>query len=397
MKRIVIVGAGLAGYSVARELRKLDQTSSLTIITADSGAFYSKPMLSNALALSKDAKSLATQSGQQMAEQLHATIVSMTRVLSIDSKTRVVRTERGEHEYDDLILAPGAQAIRLPLKGEAASAVMSINHLQDYDSFRQQLALRASFGPVRIAILGAGLIGCEFADDLSGAGHHVTLIDPNARPMAALAAPSLSDGLQQALETRGVRFALNNSVISVDYQNYETGDLHLSLADGSSLETDLVVSAVGLRPTLDLAKSAGLATERGIIVDRYGRTSASNIYALGDCAEYTLDNDQTTRLMPYIAPLMNAARAIAKTIDGTPTMIDLKASPVVIKTPSYPMALIAPKPEHRGAWIAQQEGERLITRFLDGEGQLRGFGVAPQDAATRQKLLSEFHAAHALG
>ena len=386
MKPIVIIGTGLAGYTVAREFRRLDKDTPLFIITADSGGYYSKPMLSNAYAQNKQAQQLVTQSSEQMAEQLNAKLVTGAQVEAIDTANKRIRSSAGDFEYDKLVLAVGAQPIRLGLKGDAAHEVLAVNNIDDYAAFRAHIDNPKNARPVRVAILGAGLIGCEFADDLSGAGHHVTLIDPSTRPLAALAAPALSEGLRQALSARGVKFHLNTVAESVD--RVDT-DLQVKLADGSTVEADVVLSAVGLRPDLRLAQSANLQTNRGILIDAYGQTSAPDVYALGDCAEYTISADGSTRTLPYIAPIMPAGRAIARTLSGEKTAIDLKDSPVLIKTPSYPLALIAPPPHTigTGKWQTEERDARRICRFFDASGVMIGFGVSPHDNAVRQELM----------
>lgn len=384
MKPLIIIGTGLAGYTVARELRKLGNSVPLIIVTADDGGFYSKPMLSNAFVQNKQAQQLVTQSAAQMAEQLGSTILTRTRVGNIDATGKTITAGHATFEYDKLVLATGARPITHALGGNAAHQVVSVNHVDDYALFRNRIA--ALRRPARVAILGAGLIGCEFADDLAGAGHQVTLVDPNPLPLSALAAPELSRGLHAALSERGVALRLGTTAARID----SSGDsLHISLADGSRFESDLVLSAIGLRPDLTLAQTAGLKTARGILVDMHGQTSASDIYALGDCAEYS-DGD-STRVMPYIAPMMTAARAIARTLNGQPTPIDLKPAPVIVKTPSYPLALLPPPMPAMagGGWYASQHGERAICRFYDQHGVMRGFGVAPHDASVRLQLTGE--------
>ncbi|MDO8305060.1 FAD-dependent oxidoreductase, partial [Herminiimonas sp.] len=285
-------------------------------------------------------------------------------------------------------IAVGAQAIQLGLQGDAADQVLSVNHIDDYATFRARINAAENAAPVRVAILGAGLIGCEFADDLASAGHAVTLIDPSARPLAALAAPALSTGLQAALLARGVRFHLNTVAESVTHADTA---LRVTLADGSTVEADIVLSAVGLRPDLRLAHAAQLKTGRGIIIDTAGQTSAPDIYALGDCAEYTSPIDGSTRILPYITPIMAAGRAIARTLTGERTEIDLKPSPILIKTPSYPLALIAPAPHivADGSWENETtESGRSICRFYDVDGVMAGFCVSPHDNAIRQELLA---------
>jgi len=385
MKPILIVGAGLAGYTVARELRKLDKAVPIVIVTADNGGFYSKPMLSNAFAQGKSAAQLASHDAGKMAQQLNATVLTNTRVLAIDATAKTITTADGLLQYGKLVLAVGASPIRLKLAGDAADSVMSVNHLDHYQAFREQLDSRT--GPSRIAILGAGLIGCEFADDLVGAGHHVTLIDPQALPLAAIAPREVGNALAQALVQRGVTLRLGASAVAV---NHVRGEFDLCLGNGDIIAADLVLSAVGLRADLHLAQAAGLTTERGIVVDAFGQTSAPDIYALGDCAQYRLDNGTSTTL-PYIAPLMSAGRAIAQTLAGTPTMIDLKAAPVIVKTPSCPIALV-PAPMHArdaGSWHGTNEQGVVLTRFYDCDGVMQGFAITQQDAKLRGQLLAE--------
>ncbi|MQR01291.1 NAD(P)/FAD-dependent oxidoreductase [Glaciimonas soli] len=390
MKPIIIIGAGMAAYTLARELRKLDKVTPLLIVTEDEGGSYSKPMLSNAFAQKKSASQLINQNAMQMAEQLQASVLTGIRVNNIDTVAKTLTTSTGVFEYEKLVLAVGAQTIRLNIAGDASDTVLSVNHIADYATFREKL-LPDQRASARVVILGAGLIGCEFADDLTAHGHAVTLVDPNALPLAALAPPALSEGLQQALSARGIVLKLGTTATSI---NHIDGALEVTLANGEIVETDLVLSAVGLRPDVRLAQAAQLNTNRGILVDAHGRTSAEDVYALGDCAEYLLDGEGRTGALPYIAPIMSAARAIAKTLNGEHTAIDLKDAPVIVKTPSYPLALVPP-PRHAlegGRWETEHDGARTICRFIDAAGTMVGFGVAPQETKIRQALMAELGA-----
>ncbi|MEB0138195.1 MULTISPECIES: FAD-dependent oxidoreductase [unclassified Undibacterium] len=383
MKPIALIGSGLAAYTVAREFRKLDKTTPLLIITADAGDFYSKPMLSNAFAQAKTAAMLRNQSALQMAEQLNATILTGTEVLRIDETSNSLVTAAGAFEFSQLVLAVGAQAIRLPIAGTAAAEVLSVNTLADYARLREQVE---AVGPAaRIAILGAGLIGCEFADDLSGAGYRITLIDPNARPLAALASEPVSLALRVALEARGVTLQMGTSATAVDRDGH---GLCVTLANGDVIDADLVLSAVGLRADLRLAATSQLACDRGILVDAFGRTSNAQIFALGDCAQYTLP-DGSRSTLPYVAPLMAAARAIAASLGGSLTPIEFKAAPVLVKTPSFPLALLPPGIGSKGSWQTEVVNMATVSRYFDEAGSLRGFAVGPQDAKWRQSLLAE--------
>ncbi|WP_426106082.1 FAD-dependent oxidoreductase [Massilia sp. TSP1-1-2] len=376
---IVIVGAGMAAYGVARELRKLDKATPLIIVAGDSAGAYAKPMLSNAIALGKAAHQLVSHSAAQMAVQLDATVLAHTRVLAIDTAASTLRTDQGEVVYGKLVLALGADPIRLPMAGDAAAEVLSVNHVDDYAQMRARLEQVGK--AARVTIIGAGLIGCEFADDLLAGGHHVTLVDPNLQPLGALAAPSLAAGLAQAWHGRSLSLRLGTTVAGVA----RTADgLLVTLADGGAVTADLVLSAVGLRPAIALAQAAGLATGRGIVVDAYGKTSADGVYALGDCAEYA-----GVGVLPYVAPLLTAARAIAATLAGTPTPIVHKKEAVIVKTPSYKLALAPPAAGIKGSWVDEIDGERTIARFVDEQGKLHGFGISAHTPALRQKLQGE--------
>lgn len=382
MDPIVIVGAGMAAYSVAREFRKLDKATPLLIIAGDAAGFYSKPMLSNAIAMSKEAGQIVSHSAEQMAAQLGAVVLPHTRASAIDSGARTLTTDRGTFQYRQLVLALGATPIRLPMGGDGAGEVLSVNHIDDYVQLRERLAQVGR--PAHIAIIGAGLIGCEFADDLLAGEHSVTLIDPNLLPLAALAAPSLSQGLAKAWQGKPVKLKLGTTVASV---SHSADGLQLTLADGTSLLADLVLSAVGLRPSIALAQAALIETARGIVIDTYGRTSASDVFALGDCAQYTTASGSA--VMPYVAPLLAAARAIASTLAGKPMPIDLKNDAVIVKTPSYKLALAPPPAGTSGAWVDEHDEERTISRFVDDTGVMRGFGLSAHTLALRQKLLAE--------
>ncbi len=391
MKPIAIIGSGLAGYTVAREFRKLNKTTALIIITGDDGGFYSKPMLSNAFAMGKQPQQLQSKTADQMAAELNATILTRTLVSGINTEARTIQTKLGDFDYEQLVLASGAQAIRLPIAGDAAEQVLSVNNLADYAVFRAKLAQVGD--KARVTILGAGLIGCEFSDDLVNAGHEVTLIDPNTLPLAALAPTAISQGLHAALSTKGVRLKLGTTASQI---NAMGSALQVTLSDGESFNTDVILSAVGLRADIRLAQAAQLQTDRGIVINEYGQTTAPGIFAIGDCAQYR-QADGSHSLMPYVAPIMAAARAIALSLTGQLTSIDMKLAAVLVKTPSYPIALIPPAfaVSKSGRWESNHAEGVTTSRYFDESNDLHGFAVAPQDAKSRNTLIAELTEAQA--
>lgn len=377
MEPIIIVGSGLAGYTLARELRKLDAETPLAIVSADDGRFYSKPMLSNALAAGKSADALATADAARMAEQLNAEIATHARVEAIDPAARSIVVDGRPRRYRKLALALGADPVRPQLEGDGAAEVLSVNDLSDYARFR-----RAVEGKSRVAILGGGLIGCEFANDLVAAGYRVDLIHPAAHPLERLLPAPAGEALRDALARAGVSWHLNAGGARVDKTE---GGYRLTLSDGATLEAEAVLSAIGLRPRTALAREAGIDTGRGIRVDRGLRTSAPDVYALGDCAEVE------GLLLPFVMPLMQAARALAKTLAGTPAEVAYPAMPVVVKTPACPVA-VAPPPACDGEWRIEREAEGICALFHDAEGRLRGFALTGAAAARRSALAQQLPA-----
>jgi rubredoxin-NAD+ reductase len=375
MKPIVVLGSGLAGYGVIRELRKLNTGVPTTLITRDSGDYYSKPMLSNAYAQGKDAASLVITPASAMAKQLDITLLAHTEIRSINRVGKILYTSSGELEYDKLVLALGADPIRIPLEGNAADAVLSVNDLTDYTRLRDALA-----GVKTVAIMGGGLIGCEFANDLATAGYSVTVIDPGTYPLANLMPEQAGKQLEEPLSKIGVTWRFGCAVKSVD--SLSTG-YTLTLTDDSTLQTDLVLSAVGLRPRLQLAREAGLTVNRGIVVNGQLRTSDESIYALGDCAEYERG------VMPYVLPILQSARTLAKILNGEDATVNFSAMPVVVKTPVHPIAVVPVAREAVGNWQLLALGKGIKMEFIDEYNKMIGFVVTGEFAGERNEMVKK--------
>lgn len=372
---IVIIGSGLAGYTVIRELRKLNKTISITLVTKEPGYFYSKPMLSTALASNKSAEQLVSTNAEGMATQLEMTILSEADVTAIDTATQTITTSKGSISYGKLVLGLGADQIRLPLQGNAANEVITVNDLEEYAQFRKSIE-----GKKRIAILGAGLIGCEFANDLVLGSYEVDVIDLAPQALGRLLPEAAAKALQAKLSEAGVRWHFATTVQSIDRH----GDfLTITLANGSVITSDVFLSAVGLKPRLDLAKAAGIATAAGITVNRQLETSANNVYAIGDCAE--VDG----LVLPYVMPIMQAARALAPNLLGQVTTLTYPAMPVMVKTPALPTIVSPPAKGALGEWKINLAEEGLEARFESSEGKLLGFALLGTATAQRAALTKE--------
>jgi len=367
---VVIVGTGLAGYNLAREFRKLDGETPLLLITADDGRSYSKPMLSTGFGKNKDADGLSMAEPGAMAEQLKAEVRTHTRISGIDPGHKRLWIGEESVIYRDLILAWGAETVRVPIEGDTADAVFPINDLEDYARFRA-----AAAGKRRVLLLGAGLIGCEFANDLILGGYEVQLVAPCEQVMPTLLHPAAAAAVQAGLESLGARFHLGPVLNRL--QRVEEG-LEAHLSDGQVIPCDVVVSAIGLRPRIDLAAAAGVQVNRGVVVDRHLKTSHANIYALGDCAEVDGLN------LLYVMPLMSCARALAQTLAGNPTAVSYGAMPITVKTPVCPLVVSPPPRGLEGVWTVEGQGADIKVLCRDAAGKLLGYALT--GAAVMEKL-----------
>lgn len=374
-KSIVIIGTGLAGYTLAREIRKHDSEVSLCLVTQDDGAFYSKPMLSNALTKGKTPDTLATADVDKMRTDLNAEVLTHAEVTGIDSAQRRVQLRDGRTvDYDRLVLAVGAQVIRPALQGDALENVHSINSLQDYRQFRERIE-----GLQDVAILGPGLIGCEFANDLASAGYSVHVIGPDQWPLGRLLPPQAGAALREALTAIGVDWHLQRIAQAV----HSAGDrINVEMDNERQLQADIVLSAIGLRPSLGLAQIAGLRINRGIVVDRSLCTSDSHIYALGDCAEVG------GMVLPFVMPLMQQARALAATLTDSQTNVSYPAMPVLVKTTSYPVIVSPPPFEAQGEWHEEVLDGGVKALYRSGDSLL-GFALTGSAVNERMALTKQ--------
>jgi rubredoxin-NAD+ reductase len=315
---VVIVGAGRAGWQMAEALRALDADLPITIVSNCAGDVYDKPMLSIAMARGLAPESLARESGTVAAARLHVRLLANTQAVRICPDTRTLRTTRGTLKYDQLVLAHGAQAALPPAL--PAALCWRINHLAAYQK------LRAALGntPKDVAIVGAGLIGSELANDLALGGHRITLLDVQTSPLARWPAEAAGAPLLEAWKDLSIHFVGGVQVAALE-----------QIAGRYRLAADQVIAAAGLQTPPRLAQSAGLAWNNGIAVDAATlRTSDERIHAMGDCIAI---DGQPSR---FIEPIARQARAIAAHLCGkTPAPYEPRAAVVRVKTTSRPLTL----------------------------------------------------------
>lgn len=375
MHPIVVIGSGLSGYTLIKEFRKRDRTTPITLVTADDGAFYSKPNLSNALTANKTAADLASASAEKMAADLDVTVLTHTRVNAINPAAQHVCIDDGELDYSKLVLALGADPIPHGLGGDGAAGVLAVNDLMDYAVFRGAIG-----GKKHVTVLGGGLIGCEFANDLAHAGFKVDVVHLGAWPLERLLPVEAGQRMADGLAGLGVTWHFGRTAKRVDSmpEGYQ-----VELDNGATIASDVVLSAIGLLPRTQLAKAAGIPVGRGIQTNRMLETGVQNVYAMGDCAEVDGLN------LPYVMPLMVQARALAATLAGEPTPVVYPHMPVMVKTPAHPVAVLPPKIGAAGGWKVECNDTGVCAMHVGDDGVLQGFALTGSETGRRNTLMKD--------
>lgn len=379
MQPIVIIGTGLAGYLLAKEFRKYDTSTPLTLITKSDGYFYSKPLLSTALTQQKTPDQLLIADAMTLREQLNVTILTKSDVFHIDADNKKIffRDEmRCEHTlcYEKLVLANGAHKINPFLEGDAADDVLFVNQLEDYRVFRERLLRKND-----IAILGAGLIACEFANDLANAGYTVKLIAPDPYLLSARIPEIIGLALEKEFYRLGVQFyrsALPRKI------NQKDAYFEVVLSDERIITSELVLSAIGIEPDLTLAKTANLKINNGIVVNAGLQTSNSAIFALGECAEVS------GQLTMHVAPILKCVHVLAKILVGKEQCVHFEMTPVIIKTPVCPIVVLSPPKNCIGKWkIISSENSNIESLFYDDSNRLQGFALSGAAIKEKNRLI----------
>lgn len=373
--QIVVVGSGLAGFGVLRELRKLAPEAKLTMVTLEDGHFYSKPALSTAIAKGKTAATLVTSNAEKMIAQLKLDARIGREAEAIDRSGKALCTTGGPIPYDALVLATGALPIRPPVEGDAAHRAIAINQLDHYDRFRTELPDGA-----RVLIMGSGLVGTEFANDLVTSGYRPIVVDMLPLPLGQLVPPVVGEKVRDRLAAEGVEWHLGRKIVAINYSQPGPGYI-ATLDDGTTIEAALILSAVGLRPNVTLAQEAGLEVGLGIKVNACGQTTDPQIFAIGDCAEYEHG------LSAYVTPIMAAARGIAPSALGTPTEIRFPPLSVQVKTTLLPINLLPPSHTATGEWRTLEEdddGGKYI--FVDTSNVVRGYVLTQEKCEQRMDM-----------
>ena len=300
---LVVIGNGMAGMRTVEELHKLDPDMyDITVFGAEPHGNYNRILLSPVLAGEKTMDDIMLNT-REWYVQHGITLHAGDPVEHIDRRKRIVRARSGlEVRYDRLLIATGSKPFIIPVPGHQLPGVLAFRDIQDVESM-----LEASRNHKHAVVIGGGLLGLEAANGLQRQGMSVTVVHVTDALMNQQLDKPAAQLLQKALEDKGLKFMLNAQTAEIVGTDRATA---VRFKDGSEIPADLVVMTAGVRPNIELAKSAGLHCDRAIIVDDTLQTYDPRIYAVGECVQHR------SATFGLVAPIWDQARVCGAHLAG---------------------------------------------------------------------------------
>ncbi|MEU7769061.1 FAD-dependent oxidoreductase [Nocardia sp. NPDC049190] len=319
-RHFVIVGGGLAAAKLAEALRDNDFDGTVTLIGAEDRLPYERPPLSKDHLAGKQALSEFTVDPATWYRDHHIDVRLGTTVTGLDTSAKTVTLPDGSTvTYDKLALATGSTPRTLPIPGADAPNVYTLRYIEDSDALIELFESAR-----RIAIIGAGWIGLEVAAVARAAGVEVTILEQGDLPLLAVLGPEMAQVFADLHRSHGVDFRFGAQVAEISTRDGSTGALAdgVRLRDGSTIEADAVLVAVGARPNIELAAEAGMAVDGGVLVDEHLATSDPDIVAVGDIAAQQHPLLGRRIRVEHWANALNQPAVAAATMLGKPATYD---------------------------------------------------------------------------
>jgi assimilatory nitrate reductase electron transfer subunit len=304
MRRVVVVGHGMAGARLVDELARHDRTARITVFGAEDRPAYNRILLSDVLAGKRTGDEVVLADAPSQVVQRRG--VAVTRV---DRAARMVVADDGSSTpYDDLVLATGSTALVPPVQGIAGPDGRLLEGVHVFRTLDDCEAITAAAGRARrVVVVGGGLLGLEAARGLLSTGLQVDVVHGASHLMETQLDAAAGAVLRRAVESLGVGVHLGSFAAGVTGGRRVSG---VRLADGRHVEADLVVLACGIRPQVDLARACGLAVDRAVLVDDQLRTDDPHVFALGECAQHR------GSVYGLVAPAWEQAAVLAEVLAG---------------------------------------------------------------------------------
>lgn len=303
--KYVIIGNAAAGIGTVEGIREYDKNGEILIISDEKYDTYSRPLISYWLKEAVTEENMRYRNADFYEKNNVKTMLD-TKVIAIDPDKKEVVIEGGENvPYDKLMVATGSKPFVPPMQGmEKIAKKFSFMKKDDAKAVKE-----AVFDSARVLIVGAGLIGLKAAEALEHYNAKMTVVDLANRILPSILDEAASEIMQKHIESKGVRFILNTSVS-------EFSENSAKLSNGETVDFDMVILAVGVRPNVELIKEAGGNVGRGIITDNRQQTSLKNIYAAGDCTESYDISIEANRILAILPNAHNQGVVAGKNMAG---------------------------------------------------------------------------------
>jgi nitrite reductase (NADH) large subunit len=378
MTGIVIVGGGIAGQSVCESVRERDPDVPITLVCGEPRLPYDRVRLSELLISGEDPDSLLLRPPEWFADH-DMDVLTGRWVERVDTAERTLELDGGERvPYEQLVLATGSQPLLPPLPGIDLDGVHAFRGPEDCEAIRAA----AANGVRHAAVIGGGLLGLEAARGIAAQGAPVTVVHLMDRLMERQLDAGAAALLAPALAALGVEVLLERQTEAILGEGSASG---LRFAGGGELEADLVVISIGIRPEVSLARDAGLACERGIVVDDQMRTSTEGVLAVGECAEH--------RGVVYglVAPIVEQARVAADTLLDRPGSYTGSVPSAKLKVAGIDLVSIGAAEGDCEA-VSARTAEGVYRKLVVHDGKAAG-AVLLGDVRGAEALMAEIRAA----
>lgn len=304
-KKLILIGAGMVGVRFIENLLKVAPNQyEIQVFNKEKLAGYNRIMLSPVLAGEKTLSEIVTHKVEWF-EENGVSLFQNTEITQVDKKNKIVYTMEGkEYIYDELVIATGSSAFVLPVPGKDLPSVVAFRDVNDVD-----FMLEAAKNKHKAVVIGGGLLGLEAANGLMKQGMDVTVVHAADILMNVQMDEIAGKLLKENLEKNGMKFVMPAFTAEILGEKDVTG---IRFDDGSEIETELVVMAVGIRPSVALGKKMELNVNHAIMVNDQLETSYKDIYALGECVEHR------GQVYGLVAPLYEQAEVLAKHLAGKP-------------------------------------------------------------------------------
>lgn len=357
-KPYVIIGGGIAGVSAAETIVAQQPDSELVLICGEANLPYFRMNLTRYLAGELEASSLPLHTEEWYSSK-HIRLMPDTFVEAIDANNHLVRLQDGRTlGYDKLILATGASPNVPPISGVALSGVQTLRTIEDANRILEATSKKAN-----VVCIGGGLLGLEVAGAIAHSGGNVTVLEAMPWLLPRQLDEPASKNLQARIEALGVKV-----IVGVKTQAI-LGDGHVNavlLEDGRELPADLVVISAGVRPNVDLARQAGAAVNRGIVVDDHMRTSVEDVLAAGDNSEYQ------GQVYGLWVPAKAQGRIAGLTAVGSDESFNATQPSALLKVMGIDLFSIGKVNPAEGEFVIADELDGHYYSFLFGQGKMLG-------------------------